>query len=220
MTTGAPNVAWCHACSCDADFCWYALFAVCLSWITNGLLIVVIVLLLVLSSGINHRFVSASRGPSMMILFALITCTFFFLNTTVQSASHSTGTDINDLSISLNPCAFCASIGSSGASCSCRVVTEFIVLVLATPTLISSWCSASPRCLWLFDKNMLVAAESGWPCGVVWLVSSALNLFVRVDNRVVLSVLLLVTAAAYDICLLLIREDDVYIFKSVLFILF
>ena len=50
--------------------------------------------------------------------------------------------------------------------------------------------------------------------------SSALNLFVRVDNRVVLSVLLLVTAAAYDICLLLIREDDVYIFKSVLIILF
>ena len=53
---------------------------------------------------------------------------------------------------------------------------------------------------------MLVAAESGWPCGVDWSVSSALNLFVRVDKRVVLS-LLFVTAAAYDICLL-IREDD------------
>ena len=55
---------------------------------------------------------------------------------------------------------------------------------------------------------MLVAAESGCPCGVGWSISSALNLFVRVDKRVVLSVLLLVTAAAYDICLL-IREDDV-----------
>ena len=21
VTTGAPNVAWCHTCSCDADFC-------------------------------------------------------------------------------------------------------------------------------------------------------------------------------------------------------
>ena len=48
--------------------------------------------------------------------------------------------------------------------------------------------------------------------------NSALRLFVRVDKRVEL--LLFVTAAAYDICLLLIREDDVYIFKSVLFILF
>ena len=54
---------------------------------------------------------------------------------------------------------------------------------------------------------MLVAAESGWPCGVDWLISSALMLFVRVDNRVVL-LLVFVTAAAYDIRLL-IREDDV-----------
>ena len=22
VITGAPNVAWCQACSCDADFCW------------------------------------------------------------------------------------------------------------------------------------------------------------------------------------------------------
>ena len=65
---------------------------------------------------------------------------------------------------------------------------------------------------------MLVAAESGWPCGVDWVISSALMLFVRVDNRIVL-LLLFVTAAAYDICLL-VREDDVYIFKSVLIILF
>ena len=176
----------------------------CFSWITYGLLIGFVVLLL--SSGINHRFVSASRGPSMIILFALITCTFFFLNTTVQSASHSTGTDISDRSISVNPCAFCASIGRSSASCSCRVVTEFIVLVLATPTLISSCCSALPRCLCWFDRNMLVAAESGWPCGVVWLVGSALNLFVRVDKRMVL-LLLLVTAAAYEIGLLVLGDD-------------
>ena len=126
---------------------------------------------------------------------------------------------IRDSSISLNPCAFCASIGSSGASCSCLVVTEFIVLVLATPTLISSCFSDLPRYLCLFARNMLVAAESGWPSGVGLLLSSALKLFVRVDKRMVLS-LLFVTAAAYDICLLLIREDDVYIFKSVLIILF
>ena len=111
----------------------------CFSWITNGRFVCFVVsCLLLLSSGINHRFVSASLGPPIIILLSLITCTFFFLNTTVQSASHSTGTDINDRSISLNPCAFCASIGSSGASCSCLVVTEFIVFVLATPTLISS----------------------------------------------------------------------------------
>ena len=133
--------------------------AVCFSWIMIGLLLVVVVPLL--SSGINHKFVSASLGPSMMILFSLMTCTFFFLNTTVQSASHSTGTDISDRSISLNPCAFCASTGSSDASCSCLVVTEFIVLVLATPTLIFSCCSAFPRYLCLFARNMLVAAESG-----------------------------------------------------------
>ena len=109
----------------------------CFSWITNGCFVGFTVLVVLFSNGINHKFVSASLGPSIIILFSLITCTFFFLNTTVQSASHSTGTDISDRSISLNPCAFCASIGSSGASCSCRVVTEFIVLVLATPTLIS-----------------------------------------------------------------------------------
>ena len=76
------------------------------------------------------------------------------------------------------------------------------MFVLATPTLIFSCCSAFPRYLCLFARNMLVAAESGWPCGVVRLVSSALNLFVRVDKR-----LLLVTAAAYDMCLLVLEDD-------------
>ena len=29
VTTGAPRVAWWKACKCDADFCRYALLAVC-----------------------------------------------------------------------------------------------------------------------------------------------------------------------------------------------
>ena len=113
----------------------------CFSCITNGLLLsfVLLLLLSLLSSGINHRFVSISLGPSIIILLSLITCTLPLLKTTVQSASHSTGIDINDQSISLNPCAFCASIGSSGASCSCRVVTEFIVFVLVTNLVVLSY---------------------------------------------------------------------------------
>ena len=79
----------------DADFCWYALFAVCLSLITNGLLIGFVLLLLLLS-GINHRFISVSLAPSIIILLSLITCTLPLLKTTVQLVSHSTGTDIND----------------------------------------------------------------------------------------------------------------------------
>ena len=54
VTTGARNVAWCYAYRCDAGFCWYALLAVWLSWIINGLLIG-FVLLLLLSSGINRH---------------------------------------------------------------------------------------------------------------------------------------------------------------------
>ena len=180
----------------------------CFSWITNGLLIgFVLMLLLLLSSGINHRFVSISLGPSIMILLSLITFTQSLLKTTVQLASHSTGTDINDRSISLNPCAFCASIGRSGDSCNCLVVTEFIVFVFATPTLISSCCSSFPRYLCLFARNMLVAAESGWPCGMDLLSNISLNLVVRVDRHVILLLYAFVTAAAYDICLLL-REDE------------
>ena len=108
----------------------------CLSWIINGLLIgsVALSLLFLFSRGIFHRFVSVSLGPSMMTLLSLITCTISLLKTTVQLASHNTGTNINDQSVSLNPC---ACTGSSGAICSCLVVTEFIVFLLATPTLIS-----------------------------------------------------------------------------------
>ena len=138
------------------------------SWIINGLLIGFILLLLVLllSSGINHKFVSISLGPLIIILLSLITCTLSLLKTTMQSASHSIGTDINDQSISLNLCAFCASISSSSSSCICLVVTEFIVFIFATPTLISSCRSSFPRYLCLLARNRLVAAESEWPCGM------------------------------------------------------
>ena len=60
----------------------------------------------------------------------------------------------------------------------------------------------------MLARNMLVAAESGWPCGMVLLFNISLNLVVRVDRRVILSLYASITAAAYDICLLL-REDEV-----------
>ena len=174
----------------------------CFSCITNGRLVVSVFSSL-FSSGINHRFVSMSLGPSIITLLSFITWTSPLLKTTVQLASHSTGTEINDRSISLNPC---ACTGRLGASCSWRVVTEFIVFVLATPTLISSCRSSFPRCLCFLDRNMLVAAESGCPCGTVLSFNIAMNLFVSVDRRVILLLVAFVTAAAYDICLL---EDDV-----------
>ena len=176
VTTCAPNVAWCHACRCHADLCWYTLLAVCFSCITNGylvdfiLLLLLLMLLLLLSSVINHRFVSIYLGPSIIILLSLYTCTLPLLKTTVQSASHSTGTAIIEPSISLNLCPFCASIGSSGASYSCQVVTESIMFVLATPTLISSCCSSFPKYLCLLARIMLVAAESGWSCGMFYFI--------------------------------------------------
>ena len=171
-------------------------------------LLLLLLLLLLLSSSINHKFVSVSLGPSINILLSLYTCILPLLKTTVQSASHSTSTDINEQFISLNLCPFYTSAGSSGASCSYRVVSEFIVFVLATPTLIFSCCSSFPRYLCLLARNMLVATESGWPCGMFLLFSISLNLEVRIDRRVILSLYVFVTATAYDICLLL-REDEV-----------
>ena len=53
---------------------------------------------------------------------------------------------------------------------------------------------------------MLVAAESGCPCGTDLSYNFALMLCVRVDRRVILS-LVADNAAAYDICLLL-HEDE------------
>ena len=55
---------------------------------------------------------------------------------------------------------------------------------------------------------MFVAAESGWPCSVFLLFIISLNLEVRVDRCVILSLYVFVAAAAYDICLLL-GEDEV-----------
>ena len=81
------------------------------------------------------------------------------------------------------------------------------MFVLATPTLISSCRSSFPRYLCLLDRNMLVAAESGCPCGMVLSFNIAMNLFVRVDRRDILLLVAFVTAAAYDICLLLLEDD-------------
>ena len=144
-----------------------------------------------------------SLGPSTIILLSLHTCILPLLKTTVQSASHSTGTDMRDWSISLNPCAFCISTGSSGDSCNCLVVTKSIVFVLATTTLVSSCGSSFPRYLCLLARNMRVATESGWPFGMFLLFNVSSNLEVRVDKQVMLSLHVFVTAAAYDICLLL-----------------
>jgi len=104
----------------------------------------------------------------VLILKVHYACTLPLLNTIVQSASYSIGTNISVRSISLNPCPFCASAGSSGDSCSCQVVTESVVFVIATPTLVSSCGSSSTRYLCLLDRNRLVAAESGCPCGIFY----------------------------------------------------
>ena len=193
-------------CRCDADFSSYALLTVCFNCITNGLLLGFVLLLLSFLSGINHRFVSVSLGFSMIILLSLYACIMPFLKTMVQFASHSTGTDITVRSILSNPCPFCASTCSSGDSCSCQVVTESIVFELATPTLVSSCGSSFPGCLCLLDRNMLIAAESGCPCGMFLLFNISLNLEVRFDRRVTLSLYISVTAAAYDIWLLLLED--------------
>ena len=81
------------------------------------------------------------------------------------------------------------------------------MFVLAEPTLVSFCGSSFLKYLCLLDRNMLVAAESGCPCGMDLSYNFALNLCVRVDRRVILSLVAFVTAAAYDICLLL-HEDE------------
>ena len=48
--------------------------------------------------------------------------------------SHNTGTDMSDLSISLNACPCCAVAGRSGDKLSCLVVVEFIVVLFAQST--------------------------------------------------------------------------------------
>ena len=101
---------------------------------------------------------------------------------------------------SLNPCLFCASAGSSGDSCSCWVVTEFIVFVLSTPRLVSSCGSSLLRYLCLLDRNRLVAAESGCPCGMLLLFMIDLKLDVGVDRRDILLLSTVTTTAAYNIC--------------------
>ena len=92
VTTGAPSDAWWNACRCAADFCLYALLALCCNcmyadrgWFS--------LLLLLFSSGMSHRLVTASRSPSMMTLLFLITCTLCSPKSTWQPASHSTGTE-------------------------------------------------------------------------------------------------------------------------------
>ena len=53
---------------------------------------------------------------------------------------------------------------------------------------------------------MLVTTESGWPCGMFLLFNISLNVEVRVDKLVILSLYVFVTAAAYDIYLLLLED--------------
>ena len=132
MTTGAPRDAWWKACKCDADFCRYALLAVCgiCMYADRGCFL----LLLSFSSGISHRFVIASLSPSIITLLFFITCTFCYLKMTSQPASHKTGTDMSDLSILLNACPCCAVAGRSGDKLSCLVVVEFIVVLFVQST--------------------------------------------------------------------------------------
>ena len=89
------------------------------------------VLLLSFSSGISHRFVTASRSLSIITLLCFITYTFCSSNSTWNLASHSTGTDTSDLSILLNAWSCCAMAGRSGDRFSCLVVVEFIVVLFA-----------------------------------------------------------------------------------------
>ena len=132
VNTGVPRVAWWKACKCEAVFCQYALLAVCCicMYAERGC----VSLFSLFSSGMSHRFVTASRLSSIIILLFLITCTSCFPNSTWQPASHNTSTDMRDLSISLNACPCCAVAGRSGDKLSCLVVVEFIVVLLAHST--------------------------------------------------------------------------------------
>ena len=79
-------------------------------------------------------FVIASLSPSIITLLFFITCTFCCLKITSHPASHNTGTDMSDLSISLNACPCYAVAGRSGDKLSCLVVVEFIVVLFAQST--------------------------------------------------------------------------------------
>ena len=169
--------------------------------------------LLSFSSGISHRFVIASLSPSIITLLFLITCTLCSPNSTWQPASHSTGTKTSDLSISLNACPCCAMAGRSGDRFNCLVVVEFIVVLFAHRTPNCSCCIAVPSVLCFWARNVPVAAVSGWPCGMF--VVSGCSLMVRSFSVLLL---LLVTAAAYDICFVL--EGGLYFVNSFLSNLF
>ena len=165
------------------------------------------------SSGMSHRFVTASRSPSIIILLFFITCTFCCLKSTSQPASHSTGTYTSDLSISLNAWPCCAMAGRSGDRFSCLVVIEFIVVLFAHRTPNCSCCIVVPSLLYFWARNAPVASVSGWPYGMFFM--SDCSLKVRSFS---LLLLLLVTAAAYDICFVL--EDGLCFVNSFLINLF
>ena len=114
-------------------------------------------------------------------------------------------------SISLNPYTFCAPVGSCSDSYSCQVVTESIVFVLATPTLVALCGSSFLRYLCLLDRNMRVAAESEYPCGMFLLFNISLNLEVRFDQRIILLLYVFVTAVCIRYMFTVIRRCGVII---------
>ena len=111
-------------------------------------------LLLLFSSGISHRFVTASQSPSIITLLFLITCTLCSPKSTWHPASHRTSTETSDLSISLNACPYCAVAGRSSDRLSCLVVVEFIVVLFAHRTLNYSCCIFVPSLLCVCAKNV------------------------------------------------------------------
>ena len=170
-------------------------------------------LLLLFSSGISHRLVTASRSPSIMTLLFLITCTLCSPKSTWQPASHSTGTETSDLSISLKACPCCAMAGRCGERFNCLVVVEFIVVLFAHRTPNCSWWIVVPSVLCFLARNVPVAAVSGWPCGMLLVIGCSFAV-----RLISLLLLLLVTAAAYDMCF--VREDGLYCVNSFLINLF
>ena len=121
--------------------------------------------------------------------------------------SNSTGTDTSALSILLNICPFCALSGRSGNRLSCLVVVDVIVVLFVKSTPICSCGTFVPKYLCSLARNMPVAAVSGRPCSVVSQVIvlswDVMLCYVMLCYLYRLQSLLLATATAYNICLVL-----------------
>ena len=139
----------------------------CCSCITKDCCVALLSFLLLLSSYMSHRFVVLFLSPLIFILLSLITCKLCSPNTALHLASHNTGTDTSDLSISLDICFFCVAGGRSSDRLNRHVVAEFIVVLIVHSTPVCPWSSSFPRYLCCLEKKVPVAAVLECPCCIL-----------------------------------------------------